>query len=198
MGDTWPISRPRGRCICTWCAPRMPMPGSGGSTRTRRGPCRASLAFFTAADLAGLGPIPCSAHGADGRPDDRATPADALANGPGALCRRAGCLRRCGDGTFAAQDAAELVSVEYDPAALCRRRPSDALAPGAPVLWDEAPGNLSFRFPQGRSAPQLPPPWPPRRMSRRWRWSTTASSSRRSEHRGAWGEYDPDPRKSTI
>ncbi len=51
----------------------------------------------------------------------------------------------------AARDAAECVVVEYRP------RPSGvdaavALVPGAPLLWDEVPGNLSFRFQTGDPA----------------------------------------------
>src|SRR5579863_8552708 len=50
-----------------------------------------------------------------------------------------------------ARDAAELVKVDY------RELPTvvdakAALAPGAPVLWDEAPGNLSYVFEKGDKA----------------------------------------------
>jgi carbon-monoxide dehydrogenase large subunit len=47
-----------------------------------------------------------------------------------------------------AQDAAESVMVEYEPLP-CVVDATDALAPGAPALWDEAPGNLAFRFVKG-------------------------------------------------
>jgi aerobic carbon-monoxide dehydrogenase large subunit len=46
----------------------------------------------------------------------------------------------------AAQDAAELVTVEYDPlTAVIEARA--ALAPGAPQIWPEAPGNLAIDWP---------------------------------------------------
>ena len=43
----------------------------------------------------------------------------------------------------AARDAAEHVAVEYEPLAAVVSLP-DALKPGAPQLWDDAPGNLCF------------------------------------------------------
>jgi aerobic carbon-monoxide dehydrogenase large subunit len=52
----------------------------------------------------------------------------------------------------AAQDAAELVVVEYDPLtpAIDARA---ALAPGAPQLWPQAPGNLAIDWPGPASDP---------------------------------------------
>ena len=51
----------------------------------------------------------------------------------------------------AARDAAELLAVAYTdlPAVT---NPADALAPGAPELWPEAPGNLAFHFRRGDPA----------------------------------------------
>ncbi|HEX9836563.1 MAG TPA: xanthine dehydrogenase family protein molybdopterin-binding subunit, partial [Alphaproteobacteria bacterium] len=47
-----------------------------------------------------------------------------------------------------ARDAAELVAVDYAP--LPSVTASDAaLAPGAPLVWDEAPGNLCYRIARG-------------------------------------------------
>jgi aerobic carbon-monoxide dehydrogenase large subunit len=47
---------------------------------------------------------------------------------------------------MAAQDAAELVSVEYEPLAPVTDARA-ALQPGAPQLWPEAPGNLAVDWP---------------------------------------------------
>ena len=55
------------------------------------------------------------------------------------------------DSPAAAQDAAEHVSVEYEalPAAT---DPHQALSPGAPQVWPQAPGNLAYRFQRGDPA----------------------------------------------
>ncbi|WP_431268314.1 hypothetical protein [Dankookia sp. P2] len=51
----------------------------------------------------------------------------------------------------AARDAAEAILVEYDPLpAVVDSRA--ALAPGAPQIWPEAPGNRAFRFERGDRA----------------------------------------------
>ncbi len=50
----------------------------------------------------------------------------------------------------AAQDAAELIEVEYRDLP-CVVQPEDALAPGAPQLHDDVPGNLSFEFEAGNA-----------------------------------------------
>ena len=77
-----------------------------------------------------------------------------------------------------ARDAAELVAVDYRVLPAVVDAPA-ALQPGAPQLWNEAPGNLSYRFERGdKAAVALPLPGP--RMSSRPGWSTTASSSPRS------------------
>jgi CO/xanthine dehydrogenase Mo-binding subunit len=47
---------------------------------------------------------------------------------------------------MAAQDAAELINVEYEPLAPVTDARA-ALAPGAPQLWPEAPGNLAVDWP---------------------------------------------------
>ena len=50
-----------------------------------------------------------------------------------------------------ARDAAEAIKVSYDPlsAAVDGRA---ALAPGAPQVWEQAPGNQAFRFERGDRA----------------------------------------------
>jgi aerobic carbon-monoxide dehydrogenase large subunit len=101
---------------------------------------------FTYADIADLGLLPCATAVATVAPM-LVPPRPALANGR---------VRHVGDPVafvvaetaYAARDAAERVVVEYralppvvDAAA--------ALSPGAPLLWDEVPGNMSFRFVKG-------------------------------------------------
>ena len=42
-----------------------------------------------------------------------------------------------------ASDAAERIAVEYEPLAVATAS-AEAVSPGAPRLWDEAPGNIAF------------------------------------------------------
>ncbi|MEJ0069296.1 MAG: hypothetical protein WDO24_11865 [Pseudomonadota bacterium] len=46
----------------------------------------------------------------------------------------------------AAQDAAELVAIDYDPLPAVTDLRA-AIAPGAPLLWPEAPGNIAIDWP---------------------------------------------------
>ena len=105
-------------------------------------------AVYTAADLTadGIGPLPCIAKVATVEPliiPARPALADAT-------------VRHVGDPvafvvakTLAqARDAAEAINVTYAPLAAVTDGAA-ALAPGAPELWPEAPGNLAFRFQKG-------------------------------------------------
>ncbi|MGE0224483.1 MAG: xanthine dehydrogenase family protein molybdopterin-binding subunit [Acetobacteraceae bacterium] len=104
------------------------------------------LAVYTADDIAGLGPLPCTTA--------VATEAPMIVPPRPALAR--GRVRHVGDPVafivaetvFAARDAAELVAVDYTVLPSVVDGPT-ALQPGAPQLWDEAPGNFSFRFRKG-------------------------------------------------
>ena len=51
----------------------------------------------------------------------------------------------------AAKDAAELLTVAYEPLAAVMRAPA-ALEPSAPALWDDAPGNLGLDIELGDAA----------------------------------------------
>src|SRR5262249_8623946 len=51
----------------------------------------------------------------------------------------------------AARDAAEVVDVGYEPLAAVVEA-DDAMKPDAPLLWEEAPGNVSYRFQKGDQA----------------------------------------------
>jgi carbon-monoxide dehydrogenase large subunit len=48
-----------------------------------------------------------------------------------------------------AVDAAQALTVEYEPLPVVART-NDALAPGAPTVWDEAPGNVAFVWQAGK------------------------------------------------
>jgi carbon-monoxide dehydrogenase large subunit len=101
---------------------------------------------FTYSDIAGLGLMPCATAVATVAPM-LVPPRPALANGR---------VRHVGDpvafvvasSVSAARDAAEQVGVSYRPLPPVVDA-GVALAPGAPLLWDEVPGNQSFRFVKG-------------------------------------------------
>jgi aerobic carbon-monoxide dehydrogenase large subunit len=106
---------------------------------------------FTAADLDadGIGPLPCIAQ--------VATVAPIIVPPRRALARDR--VRHVGDPVAfvvadtseQARDAAELIEVAYRPLPAVVDAMA-ALAAGAPLLWDEAPGNLSYRFERGDKA----------------------------------------------
>src|SRR5579864_1855101 len=106
------------------------------------------LGVFTEADLHadGLGPLPCVAK--------VNTLAPMIVPPRYALARER--VRHVGDpvafvvaeSRIAARDAAELVEVEYRTLPSVVDGPA-ALEQGAPQLWAEAPGNLSYRFQKG-------------------------------------------------
>jgi len=109
---------------------------------------RGVLGVFTEADLRadGIGPLPCVAQ---------VNTVDPIIVPPRyALARDR--VRHVGDPVAVvvaetrdlARDAAELIAVDYRPLDAVADA-SAALAPGAPLVWDEAPGNLCFRFQRG-------------------------------------------------
>ncbi len=101
---------------------------------------------YTAADLAGLGPLPCTVPVASLAPMV-VPPRFALA---------AERVRHVGDPVAfvvaetraAARDAAEAVLVDYQPLPAVVDGPA-ALMQGAPQIWETAPNNLSYRFQKG-------------------------------------------------
>ena len=106
------------------------------------------LGVFTEADLRsdGLGPLPCIAQVSTVDPII-VPPRHALARGT---------VRHVGDpvalvvaeGRDQARDAAERIVVEYRPLDSVVEAAA-ALLPDAPTIWDDAPGNLCFRFQRG-------------------------------------------------
>jgi carbon-monoxide dehydrogenase large subunit len=107
------------------------------------------LGVFTADDLRELGPLPCTVPVASIAPMV-VPPRHALASDR---------ARHVGDpvafvvaqSRAAARDAAELVDVDYSVLPSVVDGPV-ALAAGAPQLWRQAPGNLSYRFQKGDAA----------------------------------------------
>ena len=104
------------------------------------------LAVYTHADIAHLGLMLCPTQVATMEPM-RIPPRPALATGR---------VRHVGDPVAflvaetptAARDGAEAVTVEYEPLPVVVDGAA-AMAPTAPQLWDEIPGNLSYRFQKG-------------------------------------------------
>jgi carbon-monoxide dehydrogenase large subunit len=109
------------------------------------------LGIFTESDLRadGIGPLPCIAQ---------VSTVDPMIVPPRyALARER--VRHVGDPVALvvaetrdlARDAAERIAVEYRPVDAVVDAAA-ALLPGAPTIWDEAPGNLSYRFQRGDKA----------------------------------------------
>ncbi len=107
--------------------------------------------ILTAAELRreGLAPLPCVAKVATIGPMI-VPPRPALAEG---RVRHVGepVAFVVADTVAQARDAAEAIVVDYAPMAAVTDGAA-ALTPGAPQLWDEAPGNLAFRFQKGDAA----------------------------------------------
>src|SRR5215469_13012507 len=111
------------------------------------------LAVYTGEDLArdGLGTIPClsAVTNRDGSPSV-IPPHPAIASDR---------VRHVGDtvamvvaeNLAAARDAAELVAVDYEPLPAAVD-PVRAIEPGQPLVWGDAPGNLSFDWEVGDGA----------------------------------------------
>jgi len=108
-------------------------------------------AVLTAADLEqeGLGPLPCPAVvptiGPLIKPPRHALARDRVRHVGEAVAFVVA------DSIAAARDAAEAIRVDYEPLPAVVDSLA-ALAPGAPVVWEAAPGNLAFRFEKGDRA----------------------------------------------
>jgi len=156
------------------------------------------LAVFTGEDLArdGLGTIPCLSA-VTNRDGSAAT----LPPHPAIVRDR---VRHVGDtvamvigeSLAAARDAAELIAVDYDPlpAAVDTAR---ALDRGQPLVWDTAPGNLSFDWEVGDGAAVA------QVMSEAHHRVVLELVNNRvvvnsMEPRGAIGEYDPGEDSCTL
>jgi carbon-monoxide dehydrogenase large subunit len=107
------------------------------------------LGIFSASDLAGLGAMPCTTAVASLQPMIV----------PPRLALASGRVRHVGDPVAfvvaesrdIARNAAEAVVVDYEELQAVVDGAA-ALRNDAPLLWDEAPGNLSYRFQKGDAA----------------------------------------------
>ena len=104
-----------------------------------------------AADLAadGLGPLPCGVGFGPG--DDPVVP-DRFALAPGRV-RHVGepIALVVAESRETAVDAADLIEVSWQPLDAVAA-PGDAIAPGAVRIWEQAPGNVAYRFHRGDAA----------------------------------------------
>ena len=109
------------------------------------------LAILTGDDLAerGLGTVRAvlPTRLADGSPGFK-TPQPLLAQGRARMAGQAVAFI-VAETLDAAKDAAELVDVDYAPLPALATA-DDALAPGAPSVWDDNPGNEAFTHEVGR------------------------------------------------
>jgi carbon-monoxide dehydrogenase large subunit len=156
------------------------------------------LAVFTGEDLArdGIGPIPClsAVTNRDGSPSVL-PPHPAIARGR---------VRHVGDtvamvvagSAGAARDAAELITVDYEPLPASVET-THALDPGQPQVWDEAPGNLCFDWEVGdRAAVERALAGARHRVSLELVNNRVVVNS--MEPRGAIGEYDSGEDSYTL
>ena len=135
---------------------------------------------FLAADLDAEGPAELPAGVALKRPDGRPAPVT-----PRPVLAR-DTVRHLGEPVAlvvaetlaAAQDAAEAVTIDYEPLPAVAEA-TDALRPGAPVVWPAAPDNIGFAWRAGDAAAARRPS-PPRRMSRASTFASPASPPARS------------------
>ena len=101
--------------------------------------------IFTGADLTGVNGLPCGwlITGTDGKPMNE-PPHPVLAQGKVRYVGDAVALV-IAESIAEAKDAAEQIGVDYDvlPAVV---NPVDALAPGAPLIHDQAPGNKCYTW----------------------------------------------------
>ena len=96
---------------------------------------------LTAEDVADLGPLPTPGVIPD-RADRRAALSDSGARHR-APRRRRRCLRRCRHARAQAKDAAEAISIDWQPLPHVIGAVA-ALKSGAPQVWPDRPGNLAF------------------------------------------------------
>jgi aerobic carbon-monoxide dehydrogenase large subunit len=111
-------------------------------------PSRGVLGVFTGADLRaeGIGTLPCVAQVNTVDPIV-VPPRYALARGR--VCNIGDPVALVvAETRDRARDAAELIAVDYRPLDAITDA-SVALSPGAPLVWDEAPGDLCCRFQRG-------------------------------------------------
>ena len=95
-----------------------------------------------------------------------------------------------------AEDAAELVDVDYEPLPSATAT-ADAARPGAPAVWDECPDNISSVFEAGNQAAADAAMASAVRIVRR-RFVITRVHAQYMEARGALGVWDPAEERYTL
>ncbi|HEX4995795.1 MAG TPA: molybdopterin cofactor-binding domain-containing protein, partial [Methylomirabilota bacterium] len=95
-----------------------------------------------------------------------------------------------------AEDAAELVRVDYEPLPSVTDTAA-AAEPGAPAVWDECPDNISNLYPAGDAAATDAAFARAHRVVRR-RYVITRVHAQFMEARGALGVYDPGEDRYTL
>ena len=95
-----------------------------------------------------------------------------------------------------AEDAAELVDVDYEPLPSVTAT-ADAVRPGAPAVWDECPDNVSSVFEAGNQAAADAALASAVRVVRR-RFVITRVHAQYMEPRGALGVWDPAEERYTL
>jgi carbon-monoxide dehydrogenase large subunit len=156
------------------------------------------IAVLTAADLSadGIGPVRC-VFGGLRRGDE-----DMFYTSRAALV--ADCVRHVGDpvalivaeSVIQARDAAELIDVDYD-ALRCVTSAVDAMGDGAPLVWDDCPGNVCFRHESGDDAATAAGFDKAVHVTRR-RYPISRVSANTIEPRGCVGSYDARSARYTL
>jgi aerobic carbon-monoxide dehydrogenase large subunit len=95
-----------------------------------------------------------------------------------------------------AADAAELIEVDYEPLPAIVST-ADAVAPGAPAVWDENPGNVAFFHTEGDAAATDVAFAGAAHIVRR-RFVINRVTAASMEPRGAIGDYNPAEDRWTI
>jgi carbon-monoxide dehydrogenase large subunit len=95
-----------------------------------------------------------------------------------------------------AQDAADLLAVQYEPLPSVTAT-ADAARPGSPPVWDECPDNVSNVFEVGDAAATDAAFGRARHVVRR-RYVITRVHAQYLEPRGAVGDYDPGEDRYTL
>jgi carbon-monoxide dehydrogenase large subunit len=154
------------------------------------------LAVFTAADLAGYGPLKCNLplKNRDGSPI-RYTPRPALT---------ADKVRFVGDPVACviaetvaqAKDAAEAVVLDIEPMPPVLK-PSEAVKPGAPLVFDAVPGNIALDYHYGDAA-KVAEAFARAKHVTRLETSNQRMVVNAMEPRAAIGEYDAAVAKWTL
>src|SRR5262247_4934057 len=154
------------------------------------------LAVYTAADLSAYGPLKCNMplKSRDGSPI-RYTPRPALS---GDKVRFVGDPVACvvAETVAQAKDAAEAVTVEIEPLPAVLK-PSEAVKPGAPLVFDEVPNNTALDFHYGDAA-KVAEAFANAKHVTRLETSNQRMVVNAMEPRAAIGEYDPANGKWTL